>query len=380
MERLSRVCTSIYRVSVPLVLLTVAARAVDWSKQAVRDSARDRKVVIFEGASPNKLACDTMVRKMPDGSWLFVMLGGGDREPLPQNQIFTSRSLNEGHSWSPLLPLRIALPTQDRGGALVPSELMVHQGRSTLFFATHDGSFGDWTSWYTVSPDSGRTWGVAQPLPGDLHRSTFVRNHILGRDGSLILPFQHYLALKGPVDPRNGVLISKDGGKTFESYGSIRVTDNDKYSGWTENALAQLHDGSLAMLIRADRLGGVLYRADSQDGGKTWSAAYRTDIPNPGSKITLYALGGDRFALLHNPDAKVRNPLALWISFDGLRTWGYRRVLWSVTPPPDGSKGASISGVNYPDGFLSQDRRYLHFAFDEKRQRAIYYAARLPVR
>ena len=87
-------------------------------------------------------------------------------------------------------------------------------------------------------------------------------------------------------------------------------------------------------------------------------------------------IGKNRFALLHNPDAKVRNPLALWVSFDGFRTWGYRRILWSVTPPP--GRELPFSGVNYPDGFLSDDRRYLHFAFDVKRRRAIYYAAKLP--
>jgi hypothetical protein len=38
------------------------------------------------------------------------------------------------------------------------------------------------------------------------------------------------------------------------------------------------------MLIRADKLGGVLYTAESKDGGKSWPAlATKTDTPNPGS-------------------------------------------------------------------------------------------------
>ena len=82
------------------------------------------------------------------------------------------------------------------------------------------------------------------------------------------------------------------------------------------------------MIVRADRLGGVLYYAESKDGGRTWPEyAKKTTIPNPGSKATLYGLGGDTVAILHNPNPRHRSPLALWISFDGLKTWPYRRVL-----------------------------------------------------
>ncbi len=48
------------------------------------DAAQDRSVVIFDGKSPNRLACDTTLRQMPDGSWVMVMLGGGDYEPTPK--------------------------------------------------------------------------------------------------------------------------------------------------------------------------------------------------------------------------------------------------------------------------------------------------------
>lgn len=135
----------------------------------------------------------------------------------------------------------------------------------------------------------------------------------------------------------------------------------------------KLADGRIAMIIRADGLGGVLYYAESTDGGRTWPAfARKSDIPNPGSKATLYGLGGDTVALLHNPNPKHRSPLALWISYDGLKSWPYRRVL--VAESSDGPQG----WLNYPDGFVSADRRYLHFAFDDNRHRAVFYGATLP--
>ncbi len=45
-----------------------------------------------------------------------------------------------------------------------------------------------------------------------------------------------------------------------------------------------------------------------------------------------------------------------------------------VNQPSDGPQGR----LNYPDGFVSADRKWLPFAFDDDRRRAVYVAARLP--
>ncbi|MEX2579580.1 MAG: exo-alpha-sialidase [Verrucomicrobiales bacterium] len=352
-----------------------------WTAEGVRDAEEDRSRTLFLGESPDQLACDTTLRRMPDGSWVMIMLGGGNTEPLPQNRVFLTRSHDEGETWSPLQPIDLGIKSENPDTALVPSELMVHDGLATIFVATHDGTFADWKEWMTHSADSGRTWSPLEPAPGRLHERTFIRNHIVTRDGRILLPFQHYLRVaetreinKGrrfsaPTNPRNGVLMSEDGGKTWAEHGDIRISNDDDYHGWAENNIVELMDGRIAMIIRADRLGGVLHYAESTDGGRTWPEfATRTEIPNPGSKATLYGLGGDRVALLHNPNPKARNPLALWISFDGMRTWPYQRLL------RDDLDGR----FNYPDGFVSEDKRWLHFAFDHNRDKAIYVGARLP--
>jgi len=55
-----------------------------------------------------------------------------------------------------------------------------------------------------------------------------------------------------------------------------------------------------------------------------------------------------------------------------MKTWPYRRVL--VRQSCDGPKGC----LNYPDGFVSRDRQWLHFALDDNRHRAVYVGAKLP--
>lgn len=379
------------RISAIAVLLLldslVDAQAMDWAARAVEDAQHDRTSVIFTGETPNKLVCDTALRRLPDGSWSMITLGGGDTEPQSVNQIFECLSIDEGKIWSRPTPLKLAVVREKNSSALVPSEFMIRDRLCTLFFATHDGRFGNWQTWQADREGSSGAWNSPRPAPGRLEARTFLRNHLVTQDGRIIVPFQHYL---GPTtdkkisdlqrqvahnvnNPRNGVIISEDGGKTWSEHGDIRLTKEDVYYGWAENNVVELADGRIAMIIRGDRLGGVLYYAESTDGGRTWPAfASKTDIPNPGSKATLYSLGGDAVALLHNSNAKRRSPLALWISFDGMKSWPYRRVL--VEESHDGPKGR----LNYPDGFVTPDKQWLHFAYDDNRSRAVYYGAKLP--
>ena len=82
----------------------------------------------------------------------------------------------------------------------------------------------------------------------------------------------------------NGVLISNDGGRTWEKSAETGPT-----AGWAENNLVELRDGRLVMLIRADRTGS-LKQSESTNRGRTWSAPVATDIPNPGTKFRLHRL------------------------------------------------------------------------------------------
>ena len=72
----------------------------------------------------------------------------------------------------------------------------------------------------------------------------------------------------------------------------------------------------------------------------------------------LYSSLPATVAMLHNPILMHRS-VALWISFDGMKTWPDQRVL--VAESTDGPKGK----LNYPDGFVSKDKKWLHFAYDD---------------
>lgn len=356
-----------------------------WTAQAAEDAKQDFSSIPYDGVTPNKMVCDTTLRELPDGSWILFILAGGDTEPSPLNYTGVTRSTDKGKTWTPLERFDVGFPREGKTIGQGPTELMILGNRSTLFFSTHSKHWAnDWRSWFLQSDDSFKTWSKPSEVPGRLKNRTFIRKHIVCKDGRIMIPFQHYIGpddeqKKEPLDraftnPRNGVLISSDNGQTWTEHGNIRLTPNSRYFGWAENDLFEHPDGRITMIIRADGLGGMLYKAESKDGGKTWPEfASATSIPNPGSKATLYNLGGDTVAILHNPNSKQRTPMALWISFDGMKTWPYQRVIQQESC--DGPKGR----MNYPDGFVSKDRQWLHFAFDDNRHRAVHYSAKLPV-
>jgi hypothetical protein len=360
------------------------AAAVDWEAQAQRDARSDHTCIPYDGVTPNRMVCDTTLRELRDGSWVLFLLAGGDTEPSPLNYIGLTRSRDRGKTWTRLEAFNPGIAREGKTLGQGATELVVRKDRCSLYFATHSHHWrNDWKSWVIHSRDNCRTWTRPEPLPGRLADRTFIRNHIVTRDGRILLPFQHYIgpvaeASKPPLEraltnPRNGVLMSRDGGRTWSEHGDIRLTPDDRYFGWAEPNIVELTGDRVAMIIRADRLGGVLYYAESTDGGRTWPEfARKTDIPNPGSKATMYSLGGDAVALLHNPSPRGRYPLALWISLDGMQTWPYRRVI--VPQSSDGPNRA----INYPDGFVSRDRKWLHLSYDDNRHRAVYYAAKLP--
>ncbi len=364
--------------------LVAAGRQPDWPALAAADAKQDRTNIPYDGIKPNSMVCDTILRELPDGTWILFILAGGTTEPSPLNYTGVTRSRDKGRTWTPLEPFNVGIPREGKAIGQGPTELLIHKGRCSLYFSTHSLHWrNDWKSYVIHSMDNCRTWTAPALLPGRLENRTFIRNGIIARDGRILLPFQHYIGpeeerSKPPLEralsnPRNGLLISSDHGKTWSEHGNIRLTDNDRYFGWAEPNIVELPGNRIAMIIRADGLGGVLYYAESRDGGRSWPEfAAKSEIPNPGSKATMYSLGKETVALLHNPNPRHRSPLALWVSYDGMKTWPYQRVL--VKESSDGPAGR----INYPDGFVSRDRQWLHLAYDDNRHRAVYYGAKLP--
>jgi len=375
--------------------LTTPIFAVDWEKQTVEDAKQDKVILAYDGVMPNRMVCDTVPRVLPDGRIALYFLAGGDKEPSPDNYIGVVYSNDDGDTWSKHETVNIGFPRFGNTIGQGPTDWFVKDGRITMFIATHARTWDwSWRSWTTTSDDNGNTWSIPKPLPGRLEAATFIRPHMITRDGRIMVPFQHYLGrlddqnfpkisrnrnnpmpYNTPViNSRNGVLISIDGGNTWSEHGDIRCPIPDDTHLWAEPAIVEPTKGRIVMLIRPEVSGAkVLYKAESNDGGLTWTeVAEKTDIPNPSSKVALFLLAENTVAMLHNPNPSHRSPMALWISFDGMKTWAYRRVI--VAESVDGPQGR----LNYPEGYVSADKKWLYFAFDNNRHQAMFVRAKLP--
>ena len=327
----------------------------------------DRLVHVYKGAPPDHCVCDQALRLAPNGEFAIIFMTGGDHEPRKENYIALCRSNDRGATWSRPAPV---LRFEDR--ACLLSEVIVYGNEITIMGVSHRGYFEDWRNFTLTSTDNGHTWSEPTPFK-PMPRRTFVRNLCVASWGEWILPFQSYDTVANPAESplrdgshkngRNGVLISSDQGKTWAKCGDIGPTP-----GWAEDNVVELSDGRLVMLIRADGL-GCLLRSESSDRGRTWSRPRRAGIPNPGSKFRLHRLSTGRIALIHNPNPTpgIRNPLALWVSDDDMKTWRHKRII------------ADFPGkLQYPDGFVDEVEGYAHFAFDYNRHDLIYVGAKLP--
>ena len=94
----------------------------------------------------------------------------------------------------------------------------------------------------------------------------------------------------------------------------------------------------------------------------------KTDIPNPAAKVNLQRARDGRIFLLHNPSSTTRNPLSLWISSDDMKTWSVK-----VDLVKELVRG---SNLNYPDGFLYEEKRELVFVWEDAKK---VYLMRVPM-
>jgi predicted neuraminidase len=180
-----------------------------------------------------------------------------------------------------------------------------------------------WSGFCRRSQDGGATFGPTAILPAGL-LGPIKNKPVQLDDGTILAP--------SSVESYNAwacwVERSTDGGRTWSKQGPIH---HPKHAdGIIQPSILKSADGSLFMLTRSTRAIGQICRADSSDGGLTWTAARALDdLPNPNSGIDAVTLADGRHVLLHNPTHVGRTPLVLSISDDDGKSWKSARVLES---------------------------------------------------
>ena len=255
---------------------------------------------------------------------LYVVYYGGEGEYARDTGVFGSRLKPRSRKWT--VPQKIAHdPFRSVGNGVI---WQAPDGLVWLFYVVRYGE-----TWSTsrvqakVSHDHAETWSDAFPLVSE--EGMMVCNKPIGlRNGDYLLP----LYFEGGHNPEftgadsSGLFLRYDSKKKeWQQTGRIRsVTGN------IQPVAAEVRDNFLVAYCRRGggydpTTNGWLVRAESRDGGRTWSEGLNSHFKNPNAAVDFIKLHNGHLLLVFNDSMNDRTPLSLALSTDGDQTWPWRR-------------------------------------------------------
>lgn len=240
-----------------------------------------------------------------DGT-LVCAFFGGPAEKSPDTAIFIARK-RPGGKWTRPTEIANGKFGKDKRTAAWNPVLFVDGKHIYLFYKLGD-SPRTWEGFVKVSADNGKTWGMQFKLDDGLIGPT-KNKPIKFRDKIIMPSSREFHASFGWSSCFE--IVQLDNIRQIKVPGSI-------FYGAIQPAVVRLQDGTLKAFMRSRC--GYVCQSSSKDG-ITWSAAERTEIPNPNSGLDAIALKDGKIALACNPTEKDRNEMALFISSNGGQTW-----------------------------------------------------------
>ena len=294
---------------------------------------------IFEKAPFASCHASTIVETQR-GKFLAAWFGGTD-EGAADVKIWTSRY--DGTAWS--RPERAA---EEPGYPCWNPVLFLDRDRTLFLFYKAGPNPMSWSGYVRRSGDGGRTWEKTEQLPAGLLGP--IKNKPIQRADGAILAGTSVESHKAWACwlERSG-----DGGKTWRRFGPISVAGRPY--GIIQPTLFETRAKTIVALCRSRGI-GFICRAESRDGGETWSAARPTELPNPNSGIDVVKTPKGDLYLAYNHTRQGRSPLNVARSTDDGKTW--KRVVILEQEPGE---------FSYPAIIAAQDGR-LHVTYTWNRR------------
>lgn len=297
-----------------------------------------------------------------DNGDLYLVYYGGAGEYAVDTAVWGSRRKAGTNEWTH--PVAIAHdPFRSVGNAVI---WQAPDGLVWLFYVVRYGE--TWSSsriQLKVSRDQAETWSDASPLA--LEAGMMVRNRpIVLNDGHYLLPVYRETG-EDPerVGPESVSLFYRfdPSKKSWTQSGPIRSP-----RGNIQPAAVQLEDGRLVAYCRRGggytrEETGYIVRAESADGGMTWTEGRDTSFPNPNAAVDFLKLRSGKLLLIYNDAFHGRTPLTVAMSEDGDKTYPVKR---NVADDPKGDFG-------YPYAFQARDGR-IHLVYTSDRRSVVNHA------
>ncbi len=258
---------------------------------------------IFDQAPSRECHASTLVESA--GGNILAAWFGGTREGADDVAIWLSR--RSGGRWSApeAVAREVGVPTWN------PVLFRGDDNHIWLFY-----KFGpspqQWTGAYKISADDGMTWSEPHYLPaGRLGPTKNKPIRLFNGDIVAGSSVESYRSWTGWVER------SSDEGETWTRHGPI-VIPGEPF-GLIQPTLVDLQANHVRLFARTRQ--GFVCRADSLNGGRTWSEARPTVLPNPNSGIDCVRLEGGAILMVYNHSAGQRSPLNVALSFHGSDAW-----------------------------------------------------------
>jgi predicted neuraminidase len=276
------------------------------------EAVQGRVDFVFGDERPFAQCHASTVVEAADGTLLCAWFGGTE-EKNPDVGVWLSRYA--GGSWT----------APERGAKVSETAhwnpVLFRDAENTIYLFFKVGlDVPQWQTYWMKSTDHGKTWNAPVELvPGDIGGRGPVKNKpIILSDGAWLAP--------ASVEPMRWMAFSDrstDHGLTWTRSEDWAIDPKIiKGKGAIQPTLWESAPGKVHALMRTT--GGVTGRADSEDGGVTWSAVYPTALPNNNSGLDALRLDDGRVLLVYNPvkmNWGPRTPLDLAVSGDNGQTW-----------------------------------------------------------
>jgi predicted neuraminidase len=259
---------------------------------------------IFEKAPFASCHASTVVEVEPGR--LLAAWFGGKAEGASDVKIWLARF--DGKAWS-----EPEVAADEPGFPCWNPVLFLSRSKTLFLFYKAGPSPSNWSGFFRRSADGGKTWDKIEQLPAGLLGP--IKNKPIQRaDGTILAgsSVESHRAWTCWLER------STDDGKTWRRFGPIAVPDHPH--GIIQPTLFETADKTLVALCRSRGL-GVICRAESRDGGETWPAAEKTELPNPNSGIDAVKTAKGEVFLVYNHTKQGRTPLNLGVSTDEGKTW-----------------------------------------------------------
>lgn len=247
------------------------------------------------------------IAQAPQGDMLTVYYGGTS-EGAANQALYMSRLAAGQKTWSK------PEVVYDEAGKADGNPVLWSDGKRVyLFFVTIEGHGWEQAPIKLItSDDGGHTWSEPTVLRKEWGWMTGT-NPIRMSNGEVLLP------IYDEVNSSSGFYVFGQDMSTWKSYPEDNANWIKTPKSSIQPTVAEVEPGRLVAYMRTGD--GAIYKSESTDFARTWSAPVAEPIGNPNSRVAVHKLASGNLVLAYNPWVEHRSPMRLSLSPDKGRTW-----------------------------------------------------------